>query len=86
MTDAQCPWNARRWRLSGGPLGATCTPTTDAGEVGIDVRDLASAYVGGTSLLSLAAAGLAHEQRAGALARLSTALRAGLEPGTPAVF
>ncbi len=86
VTDAQCPWNARRWRLSGGPFGATCTPTTDAAEVGIDVRDLASAYVGGTSLLSLAAAGLAHEQRAGALARLSTALRAGVEAGNAAVF
>ena len=86
VTDGQCPWNARRWRLSGGPLGATCSPTTDPAEVGIDVRDLASAYVGGTSLLSLAAAGLAHEHRAGALARLSSALRAGVEAGHAAVF
>ena len=86
VTDGQCPWNARRWRLSGGPLGATCSPTTNPAEVAIDVRDLASAYVGGTALLSLAAAGLAHEHRAGALARLSTALRAGVEAGNATVF
>ncbi len=86
VTDALCPWNARSWRLSGGPDGATCEPTSAAAEVGIDVRDLASAYLGGTSLASLAAAGLAVEHRAGALAHLSGAMRSALEPTSPYSF
>lgn len=86
VTDALCPWNARNWRLSGGPDGATCAPTSDATEVGIEVRDLASAFLGGTTVASLGAAGLAVEHRAGALAHLSAAMRSGLEPSSPYSF
>ena len=28
--DPFAPWNTGRWRLSGGPEGATCAPTTEA--------------------------------------------------------
>nr|WP_284287750.1 GNAT family N-acetyltransferase [Angustibacter aerolatus] len=38
VSDALCPWNARRWRLSGGPDGATCTPTSDPADVEVDVK------------------------------------------------
>jgi predicted acetyltransferase len=86
VTDDLCPWNARRWRLSGGPDGATCTPTTNDADLAVDVRDLAAAYAGGVPLAGLAAAGLVTELSAGAVARLSTALRAAVEPASPFMF
>ncbi len=86
VIDPFCPWNARRWRLSGGPDGATCEPTSDPADVSLDVRELAATYLGGTSLVSLATAGLVAQHRAGAVARLSTALRSGLEPVSPHGF
>ncbi|HET8616081.1 MAG TPA: GNAT family N-acetyltransferase [Actinomycetales bacterium] len=86
VQDDLCPWNARRWRLTGGPDGATCAPTSDPADVTLDVRELGSVYVGGTSLVSLTAAGLAREDRAGAASALSSALRSALEPGTPFMF
>jgi predicted acetyltransferase len=86
VEDSLCPWNARRWRLAGGPTGASCTATSDAADLTLDVRELGTAYLGGTSLVSLAAAGLVREDRAGAVAALSSALRSALEPATPFMF
>ena len=86
LTDALCPWNARRWHLTAGRDGAACVPTSDQAQLHLDVRDLASAYLGGTSLVALAAAGLVHEERAGALAHLSRALRSPLQPVSPMGF
>lgn len=86
VQDELCPWNARRWRLTGGPDGADCAPTTDATDLTLDVRELGTAYVGGTSLVSLTRAGLVREDRHGAAAALSGALRSALEPATPFMF
>lgn len=86
VEDALCPWNARRWHLAGGPDGATCTATNDAADLTLDVRELGTAYLGGTSLVSLTAAGLVREDRAGAVGALSSALRSALEPATPFMF
>ncbi len=86
VTDDLCPWNARRWHLAAGPDGAACVPTSDPAHVRVDVRELASAYLGGTSLVALAAAGLVHEERAGAVAHLSSALRSALQPVSPMGF
>jgi predicted acetyltransferase len=86
VEDTLCPWNARRWRLAGGPAGATCSATNDAADLTLDVRELGTAYLGGTSLVSLTAAGLVREDRAGAVAALSSALRSALEPATPFMF
>ncbi|MBC7639529.1 MAG: GNAT family N-acetyltransferase [Rhodoferax sp.] len=86
LTDALCPWNARRWHLTAGPDGAACVPTSDPAQVLLDVRELASAYLGGTSLVALAAAGLVREERAGAVAHLSVALRSALQPVSPMGF
>jgi predicted acetyltransferase len=86
VEDALCPWNARRWRLAGGPSGATCEATNDPADLTLDVRELGAAYLGGTSLVSLTAAGLVREDRAGAVAALSVALRSALEPATPFMF
>jgi predicted acetyltransferase len=49
--------NAGRWRLTGGPDGAACVRTGDPADLACSVTDLGAAYLGGTSLASLAAAG-----------------------------
>ena len=86
VTDDLCPWNARRWRLSAGPEGATCTPTTEDADVALDVRELGAAYVGGFSLAGLSAAGLVTERTPGAVGRLTTALRSAVEPAATFMF
>ena len=73
VTDDTCPWNAGRFRLTGGPAGATCTATTDQPELRVRAADLGAAYLGGTSLLARAGAGHVVELRAGALAEASLA-------------
>jgi predicted acetyltransferase len=86
VTDHLCPWNVGRWRLSGGPAGATCTRTTDPADLTLDVRELAAALPGGTTLVALADAGLVTEHTPGAVARLSTAFRSAVAPGTTYIF
>ena len=86
VTDELCPWNARRWRLRGGPTTATCSPTTDDADLALDVRDLGAVYAGGVPLAGLASAGLVTELTAGAVGRLSTALRAVVDPASPFMF
>jgi predicted acetyltransferase len=86
VTDELCPWNARRWRLRGGPDAATCSPTTDDADLALDVRDLGAGYAGGVPLAGLASAGLVTELTPGAVGRLSTALRAAVEPASPFMF
>jgi predicted acetyltransferase len=49
--------NSGRWRLTGGPDGAACVRTGEAADLVCSVTDLGAAYLGGTSLASLAAAG-----------------------------
>lgn len=65
--------NAGRWRLDGGSDGATCTPSSDDADLELDVQDLGAAYLGGTSLATLAAAGRVVEHTKGALPAVSTA-------------
>ena len=86
LTDALCPWNAGRWRLSGGPGSGTCVRTTDGPDLGLDVRTLASAYLGGETLAALAGAGLVTERTPGALARASRALTHDVAPFSGWVF
>lgn len=86
VEDAFCPWNSGRWRLSGDAKGASCERTADAAEVVLAVRELGAAYLGGPSLLAMAGAGLVREERAGALAALSAAMRSDAEPWLPHRF
>jgi predicted acetyltransferase len=67
VTDALLPGNAGRWRVTGGPHRACCERTDDSPDLALDVRDLAAAYLGGTTLTALAASGLVAEHRPGAL-------------------
>ena len=86
VTDPFAPWNTGRWRLSGGPEGATCAPTTEPADLALDVRELGAIYLGGTPLRPLADAGLVDEQRLGAVDAVTTAFRTPRAPWCPFVF
>jgi predicted acetyltransferase len=90
VADDLFPENAGRWRLRapGRAAGgrATCERTTAGADVTLPVASLGAAYMGGTSLSALAAAGLAGQARPGAIAALSTALSWEPAPWTPAIF
>ncbi|QPP08851.1 GNAT family N-acetyltransferase [Streptomyces bathyalis] len=73
VEDTFCPWNEGRWRLSGDAGGATCERTGDAADLALSVRELGEAYLGGTALRTLGAAGRVRELRPGALNAASTA-------------
>jgi predicted acetyltransferase len=59
---------AGRYLLEAGPDDASCTRTTNVADIELDVTTLGAAYLGGTSLQTMAAAGLVVEHRAGAVA------------------
>jgi predicted acetyltransferase len=99
VADDSCGWNQGRWRLTAGDAsapapgrgtpagaGATCERTTDAADIALPVRALGAAYLGGTRLGPMAAAGLVTELRPGTLARLSTALSWDPAPWCPMIF
>jgi predicted acetyltransferase len=95
VRDDLLPANAGRWRLTtagaaedGRGLEATCVPAgaADAADVTLDVTELGAAYLGGTPLGALAAAGLVTEGRPGAVRQLSTALSWDLAPWCPVNF
>lgn len=81
VADDLCPWNAGRWRLTCDDAGmATCVSTQDTADLTLSVRVLGAAYVGGTTLAASAGAGLVQEHTAGAVRRLSRAMRGDVEP------
>jgi predicted acetyltransferase len=57
VTDPLIEANTGRWRLAGGPAKVTCTRTEDPADFACSITDLGAAYLGGTSLAGLAAAG-----------------------------
>lgn len=86
VDDAFCPWNAGRWRLAGGPGGASCARTGAVADLALSSTDLGAAYLGGTTLASLAAAGRIRECTAGSLTAASRAFGADRQPWCPEVF
>jgi predicted acetyltransferase len=99
VADDGCDWNQGRWRLTtaaAGPavpgpggaagFGATCERTTGPADIALPVQALGAAYLGGTRLGPLAAAGLVAERRPGALASLSAALSWDPAPWCPMMF
>ncbi|MFB6568470.1 MULTISPECIES: GNAT family N-acetyltransferase [Streptomyces] len=76
VRDAALPANDGRFRLTAGLPGtaASWTPTTDAVDVALDVRELGACYLGGVPLRRLVQAGLARERTPGAVRRLDAAL------------
>ncbi|MFI6145701.1 GNAT family N-acetyltransferase [Streptomyces sp. NPDC051109] len=87
VEDAFCPWNEGRWRLAaeaGGPVA--CTRSDAPADLELSVRELGSAYLGGVTLTSLAAAGRVRELRPGALAAASRAFTGDVAPWLPHGF
>jgi len=82
LTDAFCPWNAGRWRIS----DKTVERTQNAADLRADVTALASAYLGGFSWSQLAAACRVEELRPGALAQADALFRTEIAPWCPELF
>ncbi|HWS32348.1 MAG TPA: GNAT family N-acetyltransferase [Actinoplanes sp.] len=57
VTDPILTENTGRFRLTGGPGGASCTPTGDPADLACSVTELGAAYLGATSFAALTAAG-----------------------------
>jgi predicted acetyltransferase len=95
VRDDLLPVNAGRWRLTtagaaldGTGREASCVPAgaADAADVLLDITALGAAYLGGTALVALAAAGLVIEGRPGAVRELSAALSWDPAPWCPDIF
>jgi predicted acetyltransferase len=93
VTDELLPANAGRWRLRAtGPDGAdaggrvSCARTDGPADIALDVREIGAAYLGGTRLGALAAAGRVTELRPGTLGRLSAAMTWDPAPWCPRIF
>ena len=100
VTDRDLPDNAGRWRLTtssgsdDGPAGgsgadgfaASCSRTEDAADLTLDIAELGAAYLGGTRLATLAAAGLVTESRPGVVRLLSAAMSWDPAPWCPLIF
>ena len=92
VTDELCPQNQGRWRLTVATSAApsafrgTCERTTAPADLVLPVGALGAAYLGGTRLGGLAAAGLITEVTPGAVAALSTAMSWEPAPWCPMIF
>ena len=87
VSDARLPRNAGRWRLQvAADGGARCAPGDGDADLALDTATLAAAYLGGTTLTTLADAGRVAELTPGALARLDLALHVPRAPWTPEFF
>jgi predicted acetyltransferase len=86
LTDRHLPTNAGRWRLTGSAQAASCVSTVDEPDLVLDIRALGAAYLGGTSLTSLAGTGQVIERTPGALHRVSAAFGWFREPSSMEVF
>jgi len=86
VTDPTCRWNEGRWRLVADGAGASCTRTDAEPDLALSSTELGAAYLGGTTLASLAAAGRVRELRPGALRAASLAFGTERPPYCPEVF
>ncbi|MER7170852.1 GNAT family N-acetyltransferase [Streptomyces mesophilus] len=75
-----------RYRLDAGPDGAACVPTTESAELSMDVRELATLWLGDESAVRLAALGTVTEERPGAAAAADALLRTSRRPWCPDMF
>ncbi|MFS4091374.1 GNAT family N-acetyltransferase [Streptomyces sp. AF1A] len=86
VVDGQGPAGGR-FRLTASPEGASCTATSTASpDLTLDVRELASVWLGGESLLRLAALGRVQEEREGAAREADALFRSPGRPWCPDIF
>jgi predicted acetyltransferase len=90
VVDERLAANSGRWRLEAGGLGdngkPVCERTTGEPDLVLPISALGAAYLGGTRLGSLAAAGQITEVRPGAVAALSAAMWWDPAPWAPTSF
>jgi predicted acetyltransferase len=86
VRDELCPRNAGRWRLAGDPTGASCEPVSAPADLALGASELGAAYLGGTTLAVLGAAGRVREETPGALAAASRAFAGPRAPWCPEQF
>jgi len=87
VADPLCPWNDGRWQLRADGDSATCTPAEAAGPgLRLGVEALGAAFLGGTSLTTLAQAGRVTATDAETLARASIAFGWHVAPWCPVIF
>ena len=87
VVDEFCPWNAGRFRLTGGPDGATCEPAPSLSpDLALSATELGAAYLGGVKLSTLARAGRVVELTGGALRRADAMFASERAPWTTTPF
>lgn len=83
VRDTFCPWNAGRHRLTADGDTVTCDRTRARADLRVTAAELGAAYLGGTTLASLAAAGRVEELRPGAVTTTSRAFHGDRAPFHP---
>ncbi|MFB9909331.1 GNAT family N-acetyltransferase [Allokutzneria oryzae] len=87
LTDAFCPWNAGRWRLTVDADGVAQVRRTESSpDLAMDVADLGALFLGGTSAVALAGAGRVKEVEPGSLVRLAMAFATEHQPSCAELF
>jgi predicted acetyltransferase len=86
VEDDVLPWNAGRWALRWDGTTATCAATATPAGLALSSTELGAAYLGGTRLDTLAAAGRVRELRPGALSTASRAFTGDRAPWCLEIF
>lgn len=86
VRDERLPANVGTFRLIASPDGFSYASTTDAPDLSLEARDLATAYMAATPVAALVRAGLVVEHTRGAASMLDAALRTELVPHTGDTF
>lgn len=86
VRDEVLPEAGGRFAVRGDRDGAEAARTARGPDMTLTARDLGAVYLGGTSLMALAAAGLVEEHRSGAVALAAAAFHWPLAPFCPDVF
>jgi predicted acetyltransferase len=86
LDDAVCPWNQGSFRLDATPSSAECVPTDGNPDLELGVAELAAAYLGTSSLQSMAGARRVRELTPGALAVADAMFAWAPAPWCPNIF
>ncbi|HEY8472697.1 MAG TPA: GNAT family N-acetyltransferase [Natronosporangium sp.] len=86
VTDPLRPANTGRWRVTGDAEKATCTRTEEPADLACGITELGAAYLGGTSLAALAAAGRVRELRPETLAPVAAGFGWPVAPSAIEIF
>jgi predicted acetyltransferase len=86
LDDPVCPWNQGSFRLDATPSGTECVPTDSEPDLELGVAELAGAYLGTSSLHSMARARRVRELTPGALAVADALFAWAPAPWCPNVF